>query len=199
MNKRINLVVATSNQHKLAELSQMLGSEYKLLSLKDVNFNDEIIENGTTFEQNAIIKAETVCKAVNIPTIADDSGLCVDALDGNPGIYSARYAGENCTSEQRNTLLLKNMLNIKNRSAHFSCAMALAIPKKNTEVVLGICRGSIMTEEHGSAGFGYDPLFKYKDGRNFAEMSPDEKNKVSHRGIAVKKLKELLLSKRNEL
>lgn len=186
------LVVATGNEHKLQELRGILGGNCALCSMKDVGFFSEIEENGATFEQNAAIKAEVVMKATGLPVLADDSGLAVDALGGAPGVYSARYAGQHGDSEANNDLLLRNLQGQENRKAKFVCAMALAQPGLPTQVVRGECEGVILKERTGKGGFGYDPLFLYQTGKTFAEMDEAEKNQVSHRAMAAKKLAELL-------
>ncbi len=189
---KMQLVVASGNAHKIAELSQLLGGGYELLSMKDAGFDGDIIEDGATFEQNACIKAEVVMRQTGLPTIADDSGLSVDALDGAPGIFSARYAGDHGNDEANNDLLLQNMQNETDRTCRFVCAMALALPGDATRVVRGECVGSLITERNGEGGFGYDPLFLYQTGKTFAQMSEEEKNAVSHRGNACALLSDVL-------
>ncbi|MDD3411324.1 MAG: ribonuclease PH [Eubacteriales bacterium] len=186
------LVVATGNAHKLRELKQMLGSVCDLVSMRDAGFEGDIEENGRTFRENAIIKAEAVMKETGLPALADDSGLSVDALDGAPGVYSARYAGDHGDDAANRELLLKNMEGKTERGAKFVCAIALAMPGEQTRVVEGECPGTLLETERGSDGFGYDPLFLYQTGKSFAEMSGEEKNAVSHRAVAVEKLRVLL-------
>ena len=186
------LVVASGNQHKLRELAQLLDGVCQPVSMKDVGFDEDIIENGSTFEENAIIKAEAVMRATGLPAIADDSGLSVDALGGAPGIYSARYAGDHGNDEENNQLLLRNMEGVTDRTCRFVCAMALALPGEKTRVVRGEAVGQLLTEYAGQGGFGYDPLFLYHTGETFAQMSPAEKNAVSHRFKAVELLRKEL-------
>lgn len=186
------VVVASGNAHKLKELNDILGGVCRLTSMQDAGFEGDIDENGATFEENAAIKAETVMRELGLPTLADDSGLAVDALGGAPGVYSARYAGEHGNNAANNTLLLKNMENEANRACRFVCAMALALPGEKTRVVRGECLGELLREYHGEGGFGYDPLFQYWNGKAFGEMTAAEKNAVSHRAVAAEKMFEQL-------
>ena len=187
------VAVATDNDHKLKELQgifQNMG--LNLIPMRATGFAGEIVENGATFAENAIIKAETLCRFCGLPVIADDSGLSVDALDGAPGIYSARYAGDHGNSAANNALLLKNMEGVENRACRFVCAMALALPGETTRVVQGECPGTLLTSLQGVGGFGYDPLFLYENGQTFAEMPQELKNQVSHRARACEQMKALL-------
>jgi non-canonical purine NTP pyrophosphatase (RdgB/HAM1 family) len=186
------LVVATENAHKLRELREILGGVCELVSMKEAGFEGEIDENGTTFEQNAAIKAEAVMKVTGLPALADDSGLAVDALGGEPGVRSARYAGDHGDDGANKRLLLERMSGVKNRACKFVCAMALALPGQETQTVTGECSGTLLTEERGSDGFGYDPLFLYETGETFAEMSGKAKNAVSHRAHASARMRALL-------
>ena len=186
------IVIASANRHKVHELSKILSDQYKFLSLNDVDFTDEIDENGSTFSENAIIKAETVMKFTGLPVISDDSGLEVEALGGEPGILSARYALEHGNDEANNTLLLKKMNGIDNRNCRFVCSIALAIPGEKTVTVEGYCNGKLLSERVGLNGFGYDPLFQIADGRSLSELSEDEKNSISHRGNAVQLIQPIL-------
>ena len=179
------LIVATSNPGKLLEMQEYLtGLDWKL-TLKPAELDIE--ETGQTFIENAIIKASKVATALHQWAIADDSGLAVDALNGTPGIYSARYAA---TDRARIDRLLEELENTSNRQAQFVCAIALARPDGSIALQTeGICRGEILTETRGSGGFGYDPIFYVPAcGQTFAQMSPETKNQVSHRGIAFAKL-----------
>ena len=155
-------------------------------------FNASIEENATTFAGNAAIKAEVVCEAVGLPTIADDSGLTVDALDGEPGVYSARYAMMNDEGEgdkDNNNLLLRRMKGKNRRQCAFQCAIALAIPGQMTRIAEGSCPGVLLEEERGNGGFGYDPLFLYEPlNKTFAEVTEEEKNAISHRARACEKM-----------
>lgn len=183
------VVMATNNANKLREVCEILSPlGIEVISQKDAGADVEPDESGSTFEENAVIKAQTVFDIVDLPVIADDSGLCVDALDGRPGVYSARYApkGQECAK------LLEELSGIpeEKRTARFECVIAL-LDNDGIFTVSGKCMGSIGFEERGTNGFGYDPVFMYGD-KSFAELSADEKNKVSHRAEALKQLYELL-------
>ncbi|MDD5897594.1 MAG: ribonuclease PH [Clostridia bacterium] len=186
------IVVATGNAHKLQELSDIFGGMVELISMKDAGFTGDIEENGDSFEANAAIKAEAVARLTGLPTLADDSGLSVDALGGVPGVYSARYAGTHGDDNANNNLLLQNMAGVENRTCRFVCAMALALPGEQTHVVRGECVGELLSERSGQGGFGYDPLFRYRSGKTFAQMTEKEKNAVSHRAAASVKMREII-------
>jgi XTP/dITP diphosphohydrolase len=185
----IKLVLATRNKNKIREFNVLFKELSKLditvLSLDDIGFYGDIEENGTTFEENAISKASLPAKLGYIG-IADDSGLCVNALDGAPGVYSARYSGGD--DEDNNDLLLKELDGKDNRNAKYVCTMACVFPDHSKDfVVRGECYGKILTERHSDGGFGYDPLFYYEPfGKTFAEVELSKKNKVSHRGVAMR-------------
>ena len=195
----MKIVAATNNKHKVKELTALFsGSDTELVTLREIGFTDEIIEDGSTFLENARIKAMAVHKATGLASIADDSGLCVDALGGEPGIYSARYAsedGENSDDKKNNEKLLKNLDLVpeNERTARFVSALCF-IDADGTEVsAVGKCEGIITREERGEGGFGYDPLFFFPSfGKTFGELTDEEKNSVSHRANAVKMLKEKL-------
>ncbi|NLV59523.1 MAG: ribonuclease PH [Clostridiales bacterium] len=189
---RPRLVAASGNAHKLRELSQIFGNICEVVGMKDVGFQGDVDENGETFAQNAILKAEAVMRATGLPVLADDSGLAVEALGGAPGVFSARYAGEHGNDQANNALLLANMKGEADRRCKFVCAMALALPGDETRVVQGECPGILLDEARGSHGFGYDPLFLYENGQSFAQMSEQEKNKISHRARAAEEMKKLL-------
>ncbi|NGP44984.1 XTP/dITP diphosphatase [Bacillaceae bacterium SIJ1] len=186
----MKLVVATHNQGKIKEFNALFANQgVDILSLQDVHFHDDIEETGETFEENAQIKAETVARAVGLPVVADDSGLAVDALNGAPGVYSARYAGEHKSDDDNNAKLLKELEGEEQRGAAFVCVLALSIPGKSTRFYRGECRGIIGMKEMGNHGFGYDPLFILPDRhKTMAELSPAEKNEISHRSIALQSL-----------
>lgn len=186
------IVVATGNAHKLKELGEIFGGMVELVSMKDAGFKGDIVEDGETFEANAAIKAETVARFTGLPALADDSGLSVDELNGAPGVYSARYAGDHGDDNANNDLLLKNMEGVENRACRFVCAMALALPGEETRVVRGECVGELLHERAGRSGFGYDPLFKYRTGKTFGEMTEKEKNAVSHRAVASEKMRGII-------
>ena len=181
-------VLASHNAHKIAELQTLLKSyipDIEILSLGDVSLDDEIIEDGETFEENALIKARYAAKS-GFVGIGDDSGLCVDALGGAPGIYSARFAGEDADTAKNNEKLLRELNGKSDRRAKFVCVIACVMPSGEEFTVRGEAHGEIIDSYHGNGGFGYDPLFKYGD-KTFAEMTADEKNLVSHRGRAIQK------------
>lgn len=184
----MKLVFATNNKHKLQEVRDILGNRVEILSLKDIDCNDEIPETGTTLEENALIKARWISEKYNCNCFADDTGLEVDALDGAPGVYSARYAGEECDSEANMLKLLQNLTGKTNRAAQFRTVIALII---NREEYLfdGVVKGSISTEKMGEAGFGYDPIFVPQGyDLSFAQMGSEVKNSISHRYRATEKL-----------
>lgn len=182
------LCLATNNPHKVEELQLLLGDKFEVKTLSDIGFTDEIEETESTFQGNSLLKAQAVYNACGIATVSDDSGLEVDALGGQPGIYSARYAGEHGNHAKNNEKLLIALQGETNRVAQFRSVITL-IRNGNVQQFEGVIRGEITTELSGKDGFGYDPLFK-PDGysRTFAEMSMEEKNPISHRGIAVAQL-----------
>ena len=193
----MKLVIATHNQDKLKELHQGLSNlNIKLLTLNDFPSIGEIIEDGHTLEENALIKARTVHKMTNLPAMADDTGLEVDALSGKPGIYSARYAGENCSYSDNVNKLLQEMTNIspKKRTALFRTAIAYV--DDNMELATeGVVEGIITNVMKGIGGFGYDPVFYVKAmKKTYAEMSMNEKNQISHRSKAMQNMQKLLKS-----
>ena len=187
-----NLVFATNNSHKLSEVQHLLGDSFKLLSLKDIDFEGEIPEDFDTLEQNALQKAWYIYKIAGCNCFADDTGLEVDALGGRPGVYSARYAGEGKDPKDNIKKLLFELTNVANRKARFRTVVALIIDGKEY-LFEGIVNGSIIAEEHGVDGFGYDPVF-LPDGydKTFAEMNLEQKNSISHRARAVGLLVEFL-------
>lgn len=191
INKKERLVLASGNAHKIKEIADMLP-EYEVVGYKDLGFNFEIEENGTTFYENALIKAKAVSEALNLPALADDSGICVEALNGEPGIYSARYAGDGI-DKHNNELLLKKMQGVENRKAKFVCCMVFYKPTGEIITATGETYGTIMNETQGENGFGYDPLFMSDDlNKCLGIASAEEKNTISHRFRAIKALKEKL-------
>ncbi len=188
-----NLLVATTNPGKLNEFRQLMADlPVDWLSLKDVGLDQmEVEETGDTFAANALLKAEAYCAASGLPTLADDSGIVVDALDGAPGVQSARYAP---TSEERNAKLIKALENVptERRTARFVCVIALVMPDRLTVMAEGRVEGRVGTEPRGANGFGYDPIFVLDDGRTTAELLPAEKNTISHRGRALARLAPVL-------
>ena len=190
------LVIASRNQKKKNELQQILGDlDFELLSLDDLPPLPEVEEDGSTFAENAIKKAVTVARQTGMLTLADDSGLVVDALQGEPGVYSARYAGPGANDEKNNRKMLQALQNTpdEERTARFVCVIALALPDGRVETVEGTCDGRIDRYPRGSVGFGYDPLF-VPDGyeESFAQLSPLIKNSISHRGKALALIKPFL-------
>ncbi|MEG1963687.1 MAG: XTP/dITP diphosphatase [Clostridia bacterium] len=186
----MDLVIASNNKNKIKEIKAILNGKFEhIYSLSEQNINVEIEETGATFKQNALIKANAICKLCGLPTLADDSGLCVDALNNAPGVYSARYAGEPCNDANNNTLLLKNLQNCNNRKASFVSVVALVYPNGATYYGEGKIEGEILHEYRGDNGFGYDPLFYcYQLDKTFAEADGEQKNKVSHRAQALQNL-----------
>lgn len=190
------VILASNNKHKLEEIQAILsGLSYELLSMKEAGLDLDIEENGDTFEANSLIKAEAVLSKLGICTIADDSGLIVDALDGEPGVYSARFAGEPSDDQKNNEKLLRLLQDVPNskRTARFVSVITMVFENGHTIVARGEAEGSIGYEYKGSNGFGYDPLFiDQRTGLTFAELSSEEKNKHSHRAKALILLKEAL-------
>ena len=190
------LVFATRNPDKTHEIKEKLPQAFQLLSLADIDFQQEIIEDQATLKGNALKKAKTVFQATGYPCFADDTGLEVDALNGAPGVYSARYAGNNATDEDNVALLLKNMQGKENRQARFKTVIALVLENEKEYLFEGITEGFIPEERRGEEGFGYDPVFRPRGyEHSYAEMSLQEKNRLSHRGKAVEKMVNFLASK----
>jgi XTP/dITP diphosphohydrolase len=188
----MKLVFATNNLNKLKEVQEMLPSSIELLSLKDINCFDEIEETETTLEGNAHLKADYITQKFGFNCFADDTGLEVESLDGKPGVYSARFAGEPSNSENNMHKLLVDLETKTNRKAQFRTAVSLNINEKKF-LFEGICTGEILTKKQGEKGFGYDPIFKPEGfNQSFAKMTSEEKNKISHRGIAIEKLVKFL-------
>lgn len=190
----MKIVAATTNKGKIREFQEILSElGYEVVSMHDEGIDVEVEETGSTFSENALIKARAVSLLCDYPVIADDSGLCVDAMDGAPGIYSARFAGEDATDYDRNVKLLETLDGEENRKAQYVAAIAYISPDGTEITTEGKIEGEILTEEHGTGGFGYDPLFWCTEIKKcFGEATPDEKNAVSHRGRALKKLYEIL-------
>lgn len=188
----MDLVFATNNQHKLQELQAILGDEFRLLSLKDIGCNEDIPEEQPTLEGNASQKSHYIFNKFGYNCFADDTGLEIDALNGEPGVYSARYAGEEKSAEANMEKVLRKMAKINSRKARFRTVISLIINGKE-DLFEGIVNGEILFSKKGGSGFGYDPIFQ-PDGfeKSFAEMEMDEKNKISHRGRAVQKLVDFL-------
>lgn len=195
------IILATNNKSKVKEISEMMsGSDITFVSLADAGINVEVEETGTTFEENALLKAREICKLSGKPTISDDSGLEIDALDGAPGIYSSRFMGEDTSYDIKNNALIEKLENVANpdRTARFRCCMALVLPDGREFVTEGAMEGIIAREPKGINGFGYDPiLFIPEYNRTSAELSSEEKNNISHRGEALRKMIEVIKKELN--
>lgn len=187
----MDFILATNNMKKLAEMQRILSPlGINVVTAKMLGKQlEDVEEDGKTFEDNAKLKARAACKEMNIPAIADDSGLCVDYLDGAPGIFSARFAGEHGNDEKNNDLLLEKLdgVPLEKRTAHYVCAICCTFPDGREIVVRGECNGVIGFERDGHEGFGYDPLFLV-DGKAFGRYTAEEKDKISHRGNALRLL-----------
>ncbi len=192
------LILASGNKGKIAEFQHLLEElNIQVQSMKEYPQIGEIVEDGTTFAENALKKARAVCTATGKPALADDSGLMVDYLDGAPGIYSARFAGEGHDDTANNQKVLELMQGVpdKERGAQFFCAIAIVLPDGREFTAEGICRGTLLYTLQGEGGFGYDPLFYVPQlGKTFAELSMEEKNEISHRGMANRKAVEIIRS-----
>ena len=192
-------IIATNNEHKLFELKKILiPLGIDALSAKEANVNLlDVEETGTTFEENAKLKAEAAFKLTGMPSIADDSGLEVDALNGEPGIYSSRYSGKDATDQKNIDKLLEKLKNVpdEKRTARFVCTICCILPSKEYIFVRGTVEGKIAFSKKGESGFGYDPIFITESGKSFAELSPEEKNSISHRGNALRILSQKLKDK----
>ena len=190
----MKLVFATNNLHKLKEVQEMLSNSIEVLSLKDIGCSEDIEETESTLEGNAKLKADYITEKYGFDCFADDTGLEVEALDGNPGVYSARYAGEHGNAEKNMEKLLNELQNKSSRKAKFRTIIALNLRNKQY-LFEGICDGKILNKKTGIKGFGYDPIFKPNNAScSFAEMSSEEKNIISHRGIAIQELVQFLNS-----
>lgn len=188
--EKIKIAVASGNAHKLQEISEILTG-FELVSMRELGFDGEIDETGSTFAENAYIKAKFIAEKFNMPALADDSGLCVDALGGAPSVYSARYSGGG--DKANRDLLLKNLENATDRTARFKSAICLYFPDGKTVCGEGACEGYILTEEIGGNGFGYDCIFYCNDlKKSFGLATAEEKNKISHRARALSDLKRKL-------
>lgn len=196
------LVLASGNKGKLAEFQRLLdGLDVQIHSMKEYPEIGEIVEDGSTFAENALIKARAVCKATGKPAMADDSGLAVDALNGAPGIYSARFAGEQRSDADNNAKVLQLMETVADadRTARFFCVIAIVLPDGREYTVEGTCEGIILHALRGEGGFGYDPLFYVESmNKTFAELTMEEKNRISHRGHANRKAVEIIRGLKSE-
>ncbi len=192
--QHMKLVFATNNLNKLAEVQKMLPNSIELLSLKDIDCFDDIEETATTLEGNAKIKANYITEKFGYNCFADDTGLEVEALNGEPGVYSARYAGEPANAENNMQKLLTVLNNKTDRNAQFRTSICLNLDGKQF-LFDGVCKGTILTSKQGEQGFGYDPIFQPEGyNKSFAEMTSEEKNKISHRGLAIQQLVAFLKS-----
>lgn len=188
----MELIFASHNENKVTEIAALIGSGYSVKSLSAIGFNNEIVENGSTLTENALIKARTIYQATNKNCFADDTGLLVEALNNEPGVFSARYAGNQKNDHDNMNLLLENLKNKSNRNANFTTVIALIIDGKEY-LFEGKLFGEIITEKIGSNGFGYDPIFKPKDFNiTLAQMDLNKKNTISHRALAFKKMIDFL-------
>jgi non-canonical purine NTP pyrophosphatase, rdgB/HAM1 family len=189
----MKLIIASNNAHKLIEIKAILGDFFEeIVSLKEAGIDHETIEDGTTFMENAIKKAREIAELSGCCALADDSGLCVDYLKGAPGIYSARFSGVHGDDAANRKRLLRELDGVENRGAHFTSAIALVYPDGKMVTAEGYLYGSIGFEEKGENGFGYDPLFVLPTGFTTAQISPEEKNSISHRANALHKLENIL-------
>ncbi|MGC9931876.1 XTP/dITP diphosphatase [Priestia aryabhattai] len=190
------IIIATKNAGKVKDFETLFSPKgFKVKSLLDFPEMEDVEETGVTFSENATLKAEAISFALNKPVIADDSGLAIDALNGEPGVYSARYAGENKDDNANIEKVLQKLNDVpfEKRTARFHCALAIAVPGKRTEIVEGTCEGHILEEKRGENGFGYDSIFFVEKWRcSMAELSKEQKNQISHRANALKKLAPLI-------
>ena len=188
----MKLIIASNNKHKIYEIKKILGEKFdSILSVREAGIEHETVEDGMTFMENAVKKAREIAAISGAYALADDSGICCDALDGAPGIYSARFSGGD--DEDNNALLLEKLADKENKSAHYTCAMALCSPDGELTLAEGYMYGTITADRRGERGFGYDPLFiPCGESRTVAEMSDEEKNAISHRANALKLLLEKL-------
>lgn len=193
----MKLVIATTNKNKINEIKEKFSdfSELEIISLSDFKNLPVVVEDGSTFEENALKKARAYSALTGLTVLSDDSGLEIDALNGEPGVFSARYAGEGATDDDNNNLVLEKMRAVpdKKKGARFVCVIAIALPDGGEYTAVGTCEGRIIDKKIGNNGFGYDPIFFIPaPGKTMAELSITEKNKISHRALALDKAKEIL-------
>lgn len=190
------IIFATKNQHKMIEIRQILADlPYEVVSMEEVGVDIDVVEDGSTFEENALKKATEIAAVTGQIVLADDSGLVVDYMNGEPGIYSARFGGVDTSYGIKNQMIIDRLADAKEeeRTARFVCVIAASLPDGTTETVRGTIEGVIAYEEHGVNGFGYDPIFYVpEEGCTTAEMAPEKKNSISHRGNALRMMKEVL-------
>ena len=192
------IVFATTNAGKIKEIKEILADfDVEVVSINEMNITTDVEENGTTFEENSLIKARAISKLTGLPALADDSGLKVDYLNGEPGIYSARYLGRDTDYDYKNNYIIEKLKDAKDeeRSARFVCVISLVLPDGREFVKKGVMEGRIGYEIKGENGFGYDPIFYLPQyGKTSAEISAKEKNKISHRGKALREMKEIIIN-----
>jgi len=194
----MKIIFASNNKNKVQEIQNQVLKSIQIVTLEEIGCTEDIAETGTTLEENAIIKANYITEKYGLPCFADDTGLEIDALNGEPGVYSARYAGEDKNADKNMDLVLEKLSNSTNRKAQFKTVIALNINNKQ-HLFTGIVEGEIRNEKIGINGFGYDPIFETENlGKTFAEMNLEEKNKLSHRGRAVEQLIEFLINLENK-
>jgi XTP/dITP diphosphohydrolase len=199
----MQIVLATNNEDKIREIRHLLDDlPVTIMTRNDFLEFPDVEETGSTLEENAILKAKAICAFCDLPALADDSGLEVDALDGAPGVYSSRYAGANVTYADNNRKLLEDLKDVpkEKRTARFRCVIAICWDIDNVETVEGVAEGFIAEDNVGSGGFGYDPVFYYPpSGKRFSEMTLEEKNLVSHRGKALQEIRTVIIDRLNSL
>ncbi len=190
----MKLIIASNNTHKIYEIKKILGERFsEILSLREAGIDHETVEDGTTFIENALKKAREIAEISGCAALADDSGICADALGGEPGIYSARYSGGHGNDEDNNNLLIKNLADKEDKSAHYTAAIALVFPDGRELTAEGYMYGRIIDTPRGDRGFGYDPIFvPVGESRTVAEMTDEEKNAISHRARGLMALLEKL-------
>ena len=193
----VRIIAATQNAGKIREIKKIFSSpDIQIISMGEIGIDIDVEENGKTFEENALIKARAISAMCNDIVLADDSGLCVDALGGAPGIYSARYAGEGASDEDKINKLLNELKDATNRKAHFISVIALVFPDGREFTTKGIVNGKIAYDAKGNQGFGYDPVFFADElGKTFGEATPEEKNRISHRARALDEMYKLIIQK----
>ena len=192
----MKFALATKNKGKIREICDIMHRlGFKVVTCEELGIDIEVEETGTTFSENAFLKATAICEASKLPSIADDSGICIDALDGAPGVYSSSFGGEGLSDSERCEFMLTAMKNMKQRGAKFVTHIVCVFPNGNSLEAVGECRGTILNEAVGTSGFGYDPIFQAEGyNKSMAELSAAEKNQISHRGKALRNFADLLRS-----
>jgi len=196
----MKFALATANHGKIAEISEIMAKlGIEIITRDELNIDFDVEETGTTFYENALLKAQAISNASGFPAIADDSGLCIDALSGAPGVYSSSFGGLNLSDSERCEYLLNKLKNVEHRGAKFVCYIVCYFPNGKIITAVGECRGEILETPQGANGFGYDPVFRAEDQiKSMAELTGYKKNEISHRGKALKAFSELLMSYVNE-